>query len=229
MAISLASLGVNPDRLYHGQPPTTGATLYTAPGTTGSTARAQVATVVIANPAPAAIAVRMGLVPQGATDDGTHFLLGDQSIPANSSLVLDLGLFMRPGDTVIGLSGSLPAPVGLAVVGSTTGGTLAAASYYYKVTATNANGETVGSSEAVAITTGATSSVALSWTRLLGATGYKVYRATSTGNETILATVPGGTTTTYTDTGATTSAGAPPTTGTAAGCIFTLIGAELPA
>jgi hypothetical protein len=58
---------------------------------------------------------------------------------------------------------------------STTGGTLAAGTYFYRVTALNASGETVGSLEAFAITTGSTGSVALSWPAVTGATSYRVY------------------------------------------------------
>lgn len=227
MAISLSALGVNIDRLYHGQPPVAGATLYTAPGS--ATARTQVTTAVIANPSPTAIAVRLGLIPSGGSNDGTHYLVGDQSIPGNSSLLLELAQPMRPGDALHGTSGTLPAPTGVTAAAATTGGTLAASAYYYKMTGTNANGETVGSSEVTVTTTGSTSSVTLSWTRLLGVTGYKVYRSATTGTEVLLATVPSGATTSYVDTGLVTTSGNPPTTGSAAGCIFTINGAELPA
>jgi hypothetical protein len=78
---------------------------------------------------------------------------------------------------------NLPTPTGLVAVGSGSGGTLASATYYYKVTALNGSGETVGSSEASYVATGSTSSISLSWTAVPGATSYKIYRGTTTGAE----------------------------------------------
>jgi hypothetical protein len=99
-------------------------------------------------------------------------------------------------------SQQLPAPSGLGVVASSSGGALAAGTYYWQVSATNDNGETAGSNEASATLKGTTSAAALSWTRVPAATWYKVYRGTSAGKEnTLVATVPYGKTTTYTDTG----------------------------
>ena len=101
----------------------------------------------------------------------------------------------------------LPPPSGLTVVGSSSGGSFAAGTYYWQVTATNANGETIGSSEVSATLSGTASSVALSWTRVAGATGYNVYRGTSAASEnTLVASIPYGSTVTHTDTG---SAGVP--------------------
>ena len=113
-----------------------------------------------------------------------------------------------------------PAPV-LSVTGTaTTGGTLAAATYYYRVTATNAAGETVGSNEVSQVTTGATSTVSLSWTAVEQATGYKVYRSTSSGTEVLIATL--GAVTSYTDTGAAAGAGTVPAVNTALVSLKTL-------
>jgi len=82
----------------------------------------------------------------------------------------------------------------------TTGGTLPAGATYWKVTATAAGGEGIGSNEVTATLTGSASTQALSWTSVTGATGYNVYRGTAPGAENILvaklATV-----TSYTDTG----------------------------
>ncbi|RJO74172.1 hypothetical protein D5S18_18640 [Nocardia panacis] len=93
---------------------------------------------------------------------------------------------------------------------STTGGTLAAGTYFWKVTAVGAV-ESTGSNEVTATTTGSTSSQVLTWTSVSGATGYKIYRGTSAGAENVLvATL--GTVLTYTDTGSAGSASTPPTT-----------------
>lgn len=113
---------------------------------------------------------------------------------------------------------ALAAPVLAAPTTATTGGTLAASTYYYKITATNALGETVGSNEVSQVTTGTTSTVGLSWAAVTGATGYKVYRATTAGGQStspaLVATL--GAVTSYTDTGTAASAGAVPATNTTA-------------
>ncbi len=99
---------------------------------------------------------------------------------------------------------------------STTGGTLGAATYWYKVTAIgNLSGETTGSTEISQATTGSTSSVTLNWGAVSNAAGYKIYRSTTSGSETLLATV--GTVTTYTDTGSSTNSTSVPNSNTAFG------------
>lgn len=85
------------------------------------------------------------------------------------------------------------------VIGSATptaGGTLSGAQFY-TLTATTANGETQPSAE---VTVAADGSVTLAWAAAKGATGYRIYRASSGGQETLLAAV--GAVTSYTDTGA---------------------------
>ena len=112
----------------------------------------------------------------------------------------------------------LTAPGGFSVTAVATGGTFAAGAYFWQVTATNAAGETIGSTERTA-TLVLNGSANLAWNRVPGATGYKVYRATTTGTENVspalVATIGSGTTLTYTDTGTATSAGAVPATSTA--------------
>lgn len=71
---------------------------------------------------------------------------------------------------------------------STTGGTLPAGTYSYRVTATIPGGETVPGPAASATTTGATGSVALTWPAVANATGYRVYGRTA-GAEQLLAAV----------------------------------------
>lgn len=79
---------------------------------------------------------------------------------------------------------------------STTGGTLAAATYYYNVSAVVARfGEIAGAVEVNQTTTGSTSTVTLSFSTPTGLPDgaapilYKVYRATSTGAETLIGVV----------------------------------------
>jgi hypothetical protein len=78
---------------------------------------------------------------------------------------------------------------------SSSGGSLATATYYYKVSAVISRGaEIQASAEATAAVTGPTGSVLLSFSTPTGVDGlqpilYKVYRSTSTGAETLLGVV----------------------------------------
>lgn len=74
-------------------------------------------------------------------------------------------------------------PVQAATATATTGGTLAVATYYYKVSAIMPTGETVASGEQSQATTGTTSTVTVSWTAVPGATGYRIYRGTAAAGE----------------------------------------------
>lgn len=114
----------------------------------------------------------------------------------------------------------LASPSGVTATGSTTGGSLAAGTYSYRVSARNADGETLASTAVTAtIATTTTGSVALSWTAPTvpagtdPVTGYRVYGRIG-GSEGLLAEV---TTTSYTDTGAATVGAAPPTANTTGG------------
>lgn len=94
-------------------------------------------------------------------------------------------------------------------------GSTGATTYGYRVSAINSVGETLASSTVVT-TTGNSSLTGsnynrISWTRVLNATGYKVYGRTS-GSELLIATVT--TANHYDDTGAVTPAGALPGTNT---------------
>lgn len=100
---------------------------------------------------------------------------------------------------------TLATPTGLGVTPVGSGGTFSAATYFWKVTAVNLVGETVGSSEVSAAIV-ANGSASLTWTAVTGATGYKVYRGTSSGNNLFVAST---TTNSYTDTGTTASGAIP--------------------
>lgn len=98
--------------------------------------------------------------------------------------------------------------------GASAGGTRAAGTFYWKITAINAQGETTGSNEiSQALTTN--QKMTLNWSAITGATGYKIYRGTSSGNQdTLVATV--GLVTTYNDLGTeVTSLATPPASNTA--------------
>lgn len=103
---------------------------------------------------------------------------------------------------------ALAAPVITLGTTATTGGTFAAGTYYWVLTATNAAGETIASNELSAALTGTTSSQPINWSVVTGATGYKLYRGTAAGAENVLVTTIGsGATVTFTDTGAAGTAG----------------------
>jgi hypothetical protein len=92
------------------------------------------------------------------------------------------------------------APASPAVTTSTTGGSIAASvTRYYEVTAVDAYGQTLGSTE-VSVETGSTTSTnanTFTWSAVSGASSYNVYIGTASGTETLQSS--GITTTTYTD------------------------------
>jgi hypothetical protein len=82
----------------------------------------------------------------------------------------------------------LGAPTGLAVA-TGAAGSLAAATYFYVVTALDGlGGETTASSEVSIVNPGLVNNN-LSWNPVNWASGYNIYRSTSTGTETLLASV----------------------------------------
>lgn len=112
----------------------------------------------------------------------------------------------------------ITAPTGVSSA-LTTGGTLSSGqAYYYKVTGTGPYGtqitdttESGPSSETTKTATGATLSITITWTALQGATGYKIYRGTTTGSENLLVgTITSGSTVTFTDTGVAGTSASPP-------------------
>ena len=124
---------------------------------------------------------------------------------------------------------ALSTPTGLAAVGAITGGTLAAATYSYQVSAINANGETVASSIVTGVVaSGTTGSVALTWNALADTTQarysgaaqqYKIYGRVG-GSIGLIATVgpfAAGATPSYTDTGTPAPGAPPPASNTTAG------------
>lgn len=111
---------------------------------------------------------------------------------------------------------ALLTPVNATFSTASTGGSLAAGTYWYRVTATNDLGETLASTETSQVVPAGTSTntVTVNWGSVTDATGYKIYGRTS-GAELFIASV--GAVLTYTDTGSITPSGALPnanTTGT---------------
>jgi hypothetical protein len=111
-------------------------------------------------------------------------------------------------------SAILATPVNSGFTTATTGGTLAAATYFYRVSATNTSGESLASTETSQVTTGSTSTVTVNWGAVTGATGYRIYGRT-TGAEQFIAAVTG--VTTYVDIGTPAPSGALPGANTTTG------------
>jgi hypothetical protein len=91
---------------------------------------------------------------------------------------------------------------------------------YYVLTATNALGQTVASVELSVTIDVATKKVVLTWPKITGATGYKLYRTSTPGTygaSSLRVTIGSGSTLTYTDDGSACSAGAPPSANTTGG------------
>ncbi len=155
------------------------------------------------------------------------FYNGLTGVGADRSYIDRDGFFTGGVSALGGVAVSqLATPVNATLATVTTGGTLAAATYYYRISATNAFGETLASTETSVVTTGATSLVRVRWTVVPGATGYKVY-GRSTGAELLMATIPYSdftnlavnvtTSLQWTDTGSVTPSGALPTVNTTGG------------
>jgi hypothetical protein len=84
---------------------------------------------------------------------------------------------------------------------ASAGGAFTAGAYFWKVTATNTAGETLGSNEVTATLT-ANQQQVINWTAITGANGYRIYRGTAAGAENVLVgTITSGATVTFTDTG----------------------------
>lgn len=114
---------------------------------------------------------------------------------------------------------SLGAPTGLAAAAVGSGGTFAAATYFWKITGTNAQGESTGSAEASA-TIVLNGSCNLTWSALPATTtGVKVYRGTVTQTENVLVATLGAVVA-YTDTGIAGTSGAPPASNALVGASY---------
>jgi hypothetical protein len=91
---------------------------------------------------------------------------------------------------------------------STTGGTLAAATYSYRVSKVRNGVETQASTAKTQVTTGSTSTVTVTWTNDPLAQAYRVYGRVG-GTELLMATLPAGSTQ-FVDDGSVTPSGALP-------------------
>jgi len=110
---------------------------------------------------------------------------------------------------VSGGQGDAPAAPTCVITG--TGGTLAAATYNYKITYVKDGVESaMSAASANQVTSGSTSMIDVNWTTVTGATSYKVYGRTG-GSFLLMGTVTAPTTT-FNDTGSVTPSGAGPST-----------------
>ena len=110
----------------------------------------------------------------------------------------------------------LAVPTGVSAVAA-AGGSFAANTYYWKVTARNTNGETTGQTATVSLVVTLNQKVTLTWTAVSGATSYRVYRATASNmSGAAYFDVAGGGTTSYVDTGTAGTSQAVPASNTAA-------------
>ena len=131
------------------------------------------------------------------------------------------------------LPGGIAPPVGLGVAAVGSGGTFAAASYFWKITFVTAQGETSGSNEAT-VAIALNGSANLTWTAPpKSVSRIRIYRGTVTNTENILVTdisaqsaAPGGSVTAFTDTNLG-GAGTPPAAGAFAAVTLDALGRAL--
>lgn len=133
------------------------------------------------------------------------FLIDSDTLPGSLTLTAGLGGVVAPDASVSA------GPTINSIVTLTTGGTLAAATYFYVVTAIGSAGETLASNEVSITTTGTTSSVIVTWQSVIGAASYRIYRGTTAGGESawFAGAASGSVGGTFTDTGAAGTAGTP--------------------
>jgi hypothetical protein len=118
------------------------------------------------------------------------------------------GVIYAKGATIpFDTGGSPPASPAAAVA---AGGTLAVGTYYYVVTAIVGGSETTQSAQVTATTTTGNQTVNVTWTAVAGASGYKVYRSTTSGSYVSPALAGSPAASPFSDTGVALSAGAPP-------------------
>lgn len=116
--------------------------------------------------------------------------------------------------------GSILPPVLDHLKTSATGGSLTANTYFYKVTALGAAGQTQGSNELSITTSGRTSANTVTWTAVPGAVSYRVYRGTGSGSQNTYYEVQHGYSTGFIDTGETALNGGPPPSNSASSPYF---------
>ncbi|OYV94712.1 MAG: hypothetical protein B7Z73_02695, partial [Planctomycetia bacterium 21-64-5] len=121
---------------------------------------------------------------RGTTSGGE--VLVAPNVPAGTTDYLDQGGGGGGSPPATNTAVIAPPAQPAAPVASATGGGLGAAvgntTYYYVVTATTADGETLPGTERSVTVSGDTNAITVSWSKVPGATGYKVYRGTTAGD-----------------------------------------------
>lgn len=116
---------------------------------------------------------------------------------------------------------SKPYTVAAALTAAGAGGVWGATGLkYYRITATNATGETIGSTEISINVDVTTKKVVLTWAQIAAGTGYKIYRTLVSGTYStpaLVTTIVGASTVTFTDDGSGPGAGALPSQNTTGG------------
>lgn len=134
---------------------------------------------------------------------GLGYGLVDDSV--NALQVAGGSKFTGPVSTV-----QLATPAAPTGTASTTGGSLAAGTWYARIVAVDSAGGTtaVGTQSAGVATTGTTSSIAWTWTAIAGAVSYRIYYGTVSGGQAAYYT---SSTNSFTLTASSGTAGSPPT------------------
>lgn len=106
MAVNLVTVTtINRVVLYRGQPSTGSATVYTAPGSTD----VKITSFIFCNTTGNAATITLAVVNNGATTGIDKQIFSQQSIPANSTTVIDTVVYMNTGDFVTALQGTASA------------------------------------------------------------------------------------------------------------------------
>ena len=118
----------------------------------------------------------------GDTNTGVYFPAADNvALATNGTAALTVD--SNQNVSITGVIDGLSTPGVATGTGSSSGGTLAAATYYVRIVAFDSAGNTTnaGTESTGVTTTGSTSSIAYTWTAVTGATGYRVYFSTTSG------------------------------------------------
>jgi hypothetical protein len=103
VAVNLVSVTtINRKSLYQGQPGTSVATAYTAPGATD----VKVTSLVLCNTTATLATVTLYVVPSGGTAGVTNTVLAALSINPNSTTIIDTSIYMTTGDFLAALQGT---------------------------------------------------------------------------------------------------------------------------
>lgn len=145
--------------------------------------------------------------------NGTKGVQTPPAVPASATTLVnpfpfDTTVYVSGGTVTAIKAGGIQVPSGVTLTTATTGGTLAPATYAYRIAARNVLGSTLASTEVTIVVPAGTSTntVTVNWNPVPGATSYDVY-GRSSGSELKMATLAS---TVWTDNGSVTPSGALP-------------------